>query len=158
MKTKIRLLFLVGLFSIQSYAQEQFLKLDSIQVIYGTLNKIAHPGDSRFRTGIDTINIFTNSIIKLKSFLMEVELTDGQGQWASNYYSSYYNIKLNNRIVMFKTVSSSAENDKMRLEYFNLIENGQMNLFIEGTSYSSYTWANPFEFHYRVELHHYSYE
>ena len=140
-------------------AQESFLKFDSIQVIYGTLNKVQNTV-GQYRTGIDTIDIVTdtNSTIKLKSLLLEVELNDGQGSWGSNYYQAGYSVKLNNRSIMFRPLMAISEESKVRLEYCNFFENSQMNLLIEGTSYSSYTYKNSFEFHYRIELHHYSFE
>ena len=41
--------------SIMLSAQEAFLKLDSIQVVDGTLIKTTDPSDSRFRIGVDSI-------------------------------------------------------------------------------------------------------
>ena len=93
MKTKIYIVLLLGLFSIKSNAQEQFLKLDSIQVIYGTLNKIMDPNNNQYRTGRDTLNIVTNfnSIIKLKSVLINVEYNYGQ---CNGSCSASYNLDL----------------------------------------------------------------
>jgi len=141
-------------------AQESFLKLDSIQVINGTLIKIQNPSDGRYRTGRDTITISTSntSIIKIHNILMEIELNDSQGYWGSNDSRPQYSIRLNNRLLMFRKTSPIQEEEKLHLEYFDIIENSEINLTIEGTSYSFYSYKNPWEFHYRIELHHYSYE
>lgn len=141
-------------------AQESFLKFDSIQVVNGTLTKIQDPSNARYRTGIDTITISTSntSLIKVHNILMEIELNDNQGSWSQSNYRPEYSIRLNNRLLMFRAEGAIDENDKIRLEYFDIIENGEINLLIEGVSYSYYTYNNPWEFHYRIELHHYSYE
>ena len=67
MKTKIYIVLLLGLFSIKSNAQEQFLKFDSIQVINGTLNKVQE-SNQNLDPGTDTVNIVSNSnsIIRIK--------------------------------------------------------------------------------------------
>ena len=153
---------MLGLLSVNSNAQEQFLKLDSIQVIYGTLNKVQDQFDPRLRIGRDTLNIVTNSssIIKLKSFLMEIDLNPGQGSWNNSTYTAAFTFKLNNRCLKELPQNSISQYDRIHLEYFEIIENGEMNLDIQGISRvsSTATYKNTFEFHYRIELHHYSYE
>ena len=89
---------------------------------------------------------------------MEIELNGSEGSWESDWYRPQYSIRLNNSLLMFRTNSRIQEEEKLHLEYFDIIENGEINLIIEGTSYSYNSSKNPWEFHYRIELHHYSYE
>ena len=106
MKTKIYIVLLLGLFSMKSNAQEQFLKLDSIQVINGTLNEVPEPGSFYYRSGTDTINIVSNSnsIIKLKSVLIEVEFNIGHNGGKNTSYS----LELNNRQLISNSYSGGG--------------------------------------------------
>ena len=91
---------------MKSNAQEQFLKLDSIQVINGTLNEVPEPGSFYYRSGTDTINIVSNSnsIIKLKSVLIEVEFNIG----VSGAKSASYSLELNNRQLISNSYSGGG--------------------------------------------------
>ena len=101
-----------------------------------------------------------NSIIKLANILLEIELNDNQGHWGTSNYEAGYSVKINDRLMMYRPVNNVADHvsDRVSIEYFDLIENSSMDILVQGISYSYQAWKNPWEFHYRIELHHYSYE
>ena len=152
MKKILLVLLFVGI-GQRLKAQEQFLKLDSIQVINGTLNEVPEPGNFYYRSGTDTINIVSNSnsIIKLKSVLIEVEFNIGH----SGGKNTSYSLELNNRQLISNSYTGGGT--QSILEYFDLIENENLNLLLYRRTYSS-TNSDPYEINYRIELHHYSYE
>ena len=169
MKTKIYIVLLLGLFSIKSNAQEQFLKLDSIQVIYGTISNFSQiiKGTSQVdHFGIDSLRLSTNynSIIKLNNVQLEI-ISNGQGQTSFN--SGYYPIHDFNVKVNQSTIMSWDELQRLGGGYnggyaygvkeFNITANVEI-LFTFTSVNSAYSAQRVYSFNYRIELHHYSYE
>ena len=95
------ILFMVPLTFLS--AQESFLRLDSIQVINGTLVTMQDLSSNNYRNGVDTLLVSTNSNsnIRLKSILVEVDLNGNQGSWSNSDYRRMYSMKLNNRLLMY---------------------------------------------------------
>ena len=123
MKTKIRLLFLVGLFSIQSYAQESFLQLDSVVLVQQDINLTKYGYNFEDTDSINLL-ISSNQLIKVRSITVVAKgsnypsLSNGN---AIDTYNSLYDASVSlGGITMFSKedftqISRSGQLGKIRI-------------------------------------------
>lgn len=163
MKTKIYIFLLLGLFSIKSNAQEQFLRFDSIQVIQG--EHLATPSSNTFSIH-DTVTCPVGGYVQVKYVVLDVE-TIGSFIHADNNEVRKFRCKVNG--ISIASIKSSSVPHATALDYYSngyetvdkigLMYDTDLSFNIVGDYNSRSTHnANSMYFRYRIELHHYSYE
>lgn len=164
MKTKIYIVLLLGLFSIKSNAQEQFLKFDSIQVIQGE-----HLATYNFQSFsiYDTVTCPVGGYVQVKYVVLDVETISGSISQYVNQVRNYRckvngigiaSIKSANKADVYSGLQDSP-NSFESVDEIGLMYNSNVYFNIYG-SYdpNSSNSVNNMYFRYRIELHHYSYE
>ena len=163
MKTKIYIVLLLGLLSMKSNAQEQFLKLDSIQVIQG--EHLATSSSNTFSIH-DTVTCPVGGYVQVKYVVLDVETT-GSHIYGTENDIKQFRCKVNG-IAIASIKSSSAPSGTALDRYANGYETVEkiglmydsdllVNIIGEYDPNSSSNSHNMY-FRYRIELHHYSYE
>lgn len=166
MKTKFYIFLLSGLFSIKSNAQEQFLKLDSIQIVQGE-----HYIDITLNSGtlnlsvLDTINCPNGGLIKVKNVVLEIESKGASFQ--NNHTLAYYGCIING-IGVASLLNHSNDPSPLwggqvkrmfGIEQVDLMYNSDLFINIKSMGNAgSYNSSYDVDYRYRIELHHYSYE
>jgi hypothetical protein len=159
MKTKIYLVLLLGLLSIKSNAQEQFLKFDSIQVIQGEY--LATPSNP-FSIH-DTVTCPVGGYVQVKYVVLDVESAGSYIYYTTNYIKKF-RCKING--ISIASIKGSNTGYGTALDYYS---NGYESVEKIGLMYDSDLLVNiigdydpssqsNMYFRYRIELHHYSYE
>lgn len=163
MKTKIYIVLLLGLLSMKSNAQEQFLRFDSIQIIQG--EHLATPSSNTFSIH-DTVTCPVGGVIKVKNVVLDVECSNTSKKIAPQYGNDIrnYRCKLNG-IAIASIKSADVRLTTAHLYNFESINDiglmyeSDLNFKVEGMyTYWSGSYATDMHFRYRIELHHYSYE
>lgn len=163
MKTKIYIVLLLGLFSMKSNAQEQFLRFDSIQVIQGEhLAMWQSPSFSLH----DTVICPVGGVIKVKNVVLDVECSNISKKFALQYGNDIHNYRCKLNGIAIASIKS-ADVRLSTAHFYNfesindigLMYESDLNFKLEG-EYSSWSSsdASDMYFRYRIELHHYSYE
>jgi len=160
MKTKIYLVLLLGLLSIKSNAQEQFLRFDSIQVIQG--EHLATPSSNTFSIH-DTVTCPVGGYMQVKYVVLDVETTGSYIYGADNEINQF-RCKVNG--IAIASIKSSSIPHATALDYYSngyetvekigLMYDTDLLVNIIG-DYDQSSYSNMY-FRYRIELHHYSYE
>ena len=162
MKTKIYIVLLLGLFSIKSNAQEQFLRFDSIQVIQG--EHLATPSSTTFSIH-DTVTCPVGGYVQVKYVVLDVE-TIGSYIYGTDNEVEKFRCKVNGISIASIKSSSIAPtaldryaNGYETVEKIGLMYDSDLSFNIVGDySPRSYSNSDNMYFRYRIELHHYSYE
>ena len=164
MKTKIYIVLLLGLLSIKSNAQEQFLRFDSIQVIQG--EHLATIWSNTFSIH-DTVTCPIGGYVQVKYVVLDVETSGAPFDYDQfeitkfrctingTGIASINNANASNAIGEYICRPTSFES----ITKTGLMYNSDLNFKLYGDYYTrtNYSTRNVY-FRYRIELHHYSYE
>ena len=162
MKTKIYIVLLLGLFSMKSNAQEQFLRFDSIQVIQG--EHIATYNSQSFSL-YDTVVCPNGGLVQVKYVVFDVESIAP----ISNVENRVRNFRCKVNGIGIASIKSASNSTNSAIQWYtnsfesvekiglNYESDISINIVGGGDIQGSSSYYNMY-FRYRIELHHYSYE